>query len=75
MTEHSLPGKSAYPERYARVSERIEVLERELDALYRARAGTMEPDQDMGWCVQCGRNPVWPVRGEDTCRQCIRPGR
>ncbi len=54
----------------ASLSERIDRLEHELLALYSLRAGQQEPGQDYGWCVQCGRNPVYPADGWDTCRSC-----
>jgi hypothetical protein len=52
-------------------SARIEALEHELHCLHAQRAGQLEPDQDWGWCTACGRNSVFPLDGEDTCRGCI----
>jgi len=53
------------------LSDRIEALERHLHTLYAQRAGTMEPGEDWGWCVACGRNTVIASQGEDTCRACV----
>lgn len=50
------------------LSDRIDALER---TLYAQRAGTVEPGEDWGWCVACGRNTVFPSDGEDTCRACL----
>ncbi len=52
-------------------SGRIAALEGELHCLYARRAGQLEPGQDWGWCTACGRNSVFPLDGEDTCRACI----
>ena len=52
-------------------SGRIAALEGELHCLYARRAGQLEPGQDWGWCTACGRNSVFPLHGEDTCRGCI----
>lgn len=32
----------------------------------------MRDDERYGWCSACGREPVYPARGEDTCASCIR---
>jgi hypothetical protein len=53
------------------LSARIDALEGELHCLYAQRAGRLEPGQDWGWCTACGRNSVFPLDGEDTCRACI----
>jgi excisionase family DNA binding protein len=53
------------------LSDRIEALERHLHTLYAQRAGTIEPDEDWGWCASCGRNTVFSSEGEDTCRACL----
>ena len=52
-------------------SARIDALEGELHCLYAQRAGQLEPGRDRGWCAACGRNSVFPLDGEDTCRACI----
>jgi hypothetical protein len=52
-------------------SARIDALEGELCCLYARRAGQLEPGQDWGWCTACGRNSVFPLDGEDTCRSRI----
>jgi len=49
-------------------SARIDALESELHFLYAQRAGQLEPGQDWGWCSAYGRNSVFPLDGEDTCR-------
>ena len=49
-------------------SGRIAALEGELHCLYAQRAGQLERGQDWGWCTACGRNSVFPLDGEDTCR-------
>ena len=53
------------------LNDRIDALERHLHTLYAQRAGTGEPGEDWGWCTNCGRNPVSPSEGEDTCRACL----
>ena len=52
-------------------SARIDVLDGELHCLHAQRAGQLEPGQDWAWCTACGRNSVFPLDGEDTCRGCI----
>ena len=52
-------------------SARIDALEAELHCLYAQRAGQLEPGQDWGWCTGGGRNSLFPLDGEDTCRACI----
>jgi excisionase family DNA binding protein len=53
------------------LNDRIDALERHLHTLYAQRAGTIELSEDWGWCTNCGRNPVSPCEGEDTCRACL----
>jgi hypothetical protein len=53
------------------LSARSNALKLELHCLYAQRAGGLEPGQDWGWCTACGRNSVFPLDGEDTCRACI----
>jgi excisionase family DNA binding protein len=53
------------------LNDRIDALERHLHTLYAQRAGTIEPGEDWGWCTSCGRKPVSPCEGGDTCRACL----
>jgi hypothetical protein len=53
------------------ISLRVAAAERELQSLYRERAGQMEPGRGRGWCSQCGRHPVSPLAGEATCHDCV----
>lgn len=53
------------------INVRIATAERELQSLYRERAGQMEPGRDWAWCSQCGRHHVSPLAGEDTCHDCV----
>jgi hypothetical protein len=62
-------------------SAKIDAREGKLHCLYAQRVGGLEPGRGWGWCTACGRNSVFPLDGEDTCRACTteltarRPGR
>jgi hypothetical protein len=65
------PARAAVSTMASSPRARLDALERELHCLYAQRAGQLEPGQDWGWCTACGRNRVFPLDGEDTCRTCI----
>lgn len=71
MRHHTTTTPGTASDATPKLSAKINVLERELHSLYLQRAGRMEPGQQSGWCVQCGRRAVFPADGEDTCRACI----
>lgn len=63
-------------ERLKQLNTAIARMEGELAQAYLARAGMCLHD-DAGyvfeaWCACCGKNPVNPNHGEDTCRECLQ---